>query len=56
MIKLDGNTQSLKLDNFVKIFEVEGLRIRSKCYWYEKGEKSSKIFLTLEKKYMLFKT
>ena len=28
----------------------EGIRIRSKCDWYEHGEKSSKFFLNLEKK------
>ena len=27
--------------------KVEGLRIRSKCDWYEKGEKSTKFFLIL---------
>ena len=26
-----------------------GIRIRSKCDWYEHGEKSSKLFLNLEK-------
>ena len=26
-----------------------GIKIRSKCNWYEYGEKSSKIFLNLEK-------
>ena len=30
--------------------EVEGLRIRSKCDWYEKGEKSTEFFLNLEKR------
>ena len=28
----------------------EGARIRSKCLWYEKGEKSSKLFLNVEKR------
>ena len=28
----------------------EGVRIRSKCQWYEEGEKSTKFFLNLEKK------
>ena len=28
----------------------EGIRIRSKCDWYEHGEKSTKFFLNLEKK------
>ena len=27
-----------------------GIRIRSKCNWYELGEKSNKYFLNLEKK------
>ena len=37
-----------KLD---KIYQekLNGIRIRSKCSWYEHGEKSSKIFLNLEK-------
>ena len=29
--------------------KVEGIRTRSRCNWYEHGEKSSKFFLTLEK-------
>ena len=28
----------------------EGIRIQSKCDWYEHGEKSTKFFLNLEKK------
>ena len=41
-----------KLD---KIYDkkVEGLRIRSKCDWYEKGEKCNKFFLTLEKRHAI---
>ena len=41
-----------KLD---KIYDkkVEGLRIRSKCDWYEKGEKSTKFFLNLEKRHAI---
>ena len=27
----------------------EGVRIRSKCLWYEEGKKSTKFFLNLEK-------
>ena len=27
----------------------EGVRIRSKCDWYEQGEKSTKLFFNLEK-------
>ena len=27
----------------------EGIRLRSKCNWYEQGEKSTKFFLNLEK-------
>ena len=37
-----------KLD---EIYEqkINGIRIRSKCYWYEYGEKFSKLFINLEK-------
>ena len=34
----------------------DGIRIRSKCKWYEHGEKSTKFFLDLEKKQSLNKT
>ena len=34
----------------------DGIRIRSKCEWYEHGEKSTKYFLDLEKKRSLNKT
>ena len=27
----------------------EGIKVRSKCQWYEEGEKSTKLFLNLEK-------
>ena len=30
--------------------KAEGTRIKSKCLWYERGEKSSKFFLNLEKR------
>ena len=30
--------------------KAEGTRIRSKCLWYERGEKLSKFFLNLEKR------
>ena len=44
----------VKLD---KIYDrkVEGLRIRTKCDRYEKGEKSTKFFLTLEKRHAVQK-
>ena len=29
--------------------KINGIRIRSKCDWYENGEKSTKFFLNLEK-------
>ena len=29
--------------------KVNGIRIRSKCNWYENGEKATKFFLNLEK-------
>ena len=39
-------------DKIEEIYEInsEGARIRSKCLWYEEGEKSSKFFLNLEKR------
>ena len=39
-------------DKIEEIYEkkAEGARIRSKCLWYEEGEKSSKFFLNLEKR------
>ena len=30
--------------------KAEGAKIRSRCLWYEEGEKSSKFFLNLEKR------
>ena len=33
--------------------KVNGVKIRSKCDWYEYGEKPSKFFLNLEKKMFL---
>ena len=38
-----------------KIYDkkLEGLRIRSKCDWYEKGEKSTKFFSNLEKRHSI---
>ena len=35
--------------NYIYDQKVEGIKIRSKYNWYEDGEKSSKIFLNLEK-------
>ena len=39
-------------DDLEKLYDeiAEGIRIRSKCDWYECGEKSTKFFLNLEKK------
>ena len=37
-----------KLQN-IYIKKVNGIRIRSKCNWYQNGEKSNKFFLNLEK-------
>ena len=39
-------------DDLEKIYDeiAEGIRIRSKCNWYELGEKSTKYFLNLENK------
>ena len=38
--------------NLELIYEriAESVKIRSKCHWYEEGEKSTKFFLNLEKK------
>ena len=38
-------------DKIEEIYQkkAEGARIRSKCLWYEEGEKSLKFFLKLEK-------
>ena len=33
--------------------KANGVKIRSKCEWYEFGEKSSKFFLNLEKQHAL---
>ena len=39
-------------DDLEKLYDeiAEGIRIRSKCDWYEFGEKSTKDFLNLEKR------
>ena len=39
-------------DKIEEIYEkqTEGARIRTKCLWYEEGEKSSKFFLNLKKR------
>ena len=41
-----------KLDQ-IYVKKVVGLRIRSKYEWYEKGEKSTKFFLNLEKRHII---
>ena len=35
--------------NYTYNQKVEGIKVRSKCNWYEDGEKSSYFFLNLEK-------
>ena len=35
---------------------IEGIRIRSKCNWYQHGEKSTKLFLNLEEHNFLILT
>ena len=56
--KLENNTNYIENLEYIdcrnkldKIYEqkIYGIRIRSKCDWYEHGEKSSKFFLNLEK-------
>ena len=43
------NTYNKELDSIYDEI-AEGIRIRSKCDWYEHGEKFHKLFLNLEKK------
>ena len=42
-------------NNLEQIYQekANGIKIRSKCDWYEFGEKSSKFFLNLEKEHAL---
>ena len=56
--KLENNTNYIENLEYIdcrnkldKIYEqkINGMRIRNKSNWYEYGEKSSKIFLNLEK-------
>ena len=51
LTNLQANEYSLgrkqKLQN-IYTKKVNGIRIRSKCNWYENGEKSTKFFLNLE--------
>ena len=53
-LNTEDNVQSYNIyqKEFDSIYDhiAEGIRIRSKCDWYEHGEKSTKIFLNLEKK------
>ena len=56
LTKLENNTNCKENLEYIdcrnkldKIYEqkINGIRIRSKCDWYEHGEKSSKFFLNL---------
>ena len=53
-LNTEDNVQSYNIyqKEFDSIYDhiAEGIRIRSKCDWYEHGEKSTKFFLNLEKK------
>ena len=42
------NDCKTQLEQIYKI-KANGIKIRSKCEWYEHGEKSSRFFLNLEK-------
>ena len=42
------NDCKTQLEQIYKI-KANGIKIRSKCEWYEQGEKSSRFFLNLEK-------
>ena len=44
----DYLTWKLRLEEIYEI-KANGVKIRSKCDWYEYGEKSSKFFLNLER-------
>ena len=44
----DYKTTKVKLENFQDNI-ANGVKIRSKCSWYQYGEKSTKYFLNLEK-------
>ena len=44
----EHNECKTQLEQIYKI-KVNGIKIRSKCDWYEHGEKSSKFFLSLKK-------
>ena len=46
----ENNEEYLKCKrdlNYIYDQKIEGIKIRSKCNWYEDGEKSSKVFLNL---------
>ena len=46
----DGYTKCKKDLELINERIAEGVKIRSKCQWYEESEKSTKFFLILEKK------
>ena len=46
------NDCKTKFEQIYKI-KANGIKIRSKCEWYEHGEKSSKFFLNLEKSHAI---
>ena len=51
MVKILNCMISIK-NELEEIFDsiAEGVKIRTRCQWYEEGEKSTKFFLNLEKK------
>ena len=52
-LNISEKLQNIKVhEDLEKIYDeiATGIRIRSKCNWYELGEKSNKYFLNLEKK------
>ena len=49
-VGFDGNTKCKKDLELTRERLGEGVKIRSKCQWYEKGERSINFFLNFEKK------
>ena len=55
ILKKSSSSNCRYEDDIACKIKLEGFRIRSKCDWYEKREKSTKFFSTWEKD-ILFKT
>ena len=54
MPKIIFSRKECKKDlEFIYERKAEGAKIRSKCQWYEEGEKSTSVFLISKKNYQL---